>query len=143
MIQRVQSIYLLLAVVVAGILPIYLPLWGQADEMVYSLDLLTNEDLILKVIPFGFIGSSLLGLLGILLFKNRSKQITVNRLNIAVNFLLLGIMVYHLLNLPGEGLSSEKGIGVFIPIVVIVMVALANKGIIKDEKLVKSVDRLR
>ena len=58
-------------------------------------------------------------------------------------FLLLGIIVYHLLMLPGEAVASEKGIGSFIPIIVIVLLAMANKGIIKDEKLVKSVDRLR
>ena len=38
---------------------------------------------------------------------------------------------------------SEKGIGMFIPILVILLVVLANKAIKKDEDLVKSVDRLR
>jgi hypothetical protein len=56
---------------------------------------------------------------------------------------LLGIVVYGLLNLPGENQFSEKGIGVFIPIAVIVFLVLANKAILRDEKLVKSVDRLR
>ena len=51
--------------------------------------------------------------------------------------------MYHLLSLPGETVVSEKGIGVFIPLLVVVFLVLSNKAIIKDEKLVKSVDRLR
>ena len=44
---------------------------------------------------------------------------------------------------PGENDISEKGVGMFIPILSIVLLALANKAIKKDEDLVKSVDRLR
>ncbi len=84
-----------------------------------------------------------LRLLTLLSYKTRTKQIVYNRLNIVINFLLLGIIVYHLLKLPGGTVVSEKGIGVFIPLLVIVFLALANKAIIKDDKLVKSVDRLR
>ena len=78
-----------------------------------------------------------------MMFRQRMKQVLCNRFNIAINFLLLGIIVYGLLSLPGENQFSEKGIGVFIPIVVVVLLALANKAILRDEKLVKSVDRLR
>ncbi|MDB4192329.1 DUF4293 domain-containing protein, partial [Flavobacteriaceae bacterium] len=46
------------------------------------------------------------------------------------------------LNISGE-VSSEKGIGMFIPSVVILFAVMANKAIKKDENLVKSVDRLR
>ena len=84
-----------------------------------------------------------MAVLTLISFKNRTKQIIYNRVNIVINFLLLGIVVYHQLNLPGETMVSEKGIGVFIPLLVIVFLALANKAIIKDDKLVKSVDRLR
>jgi hypothetical protein len=44
---------------------------------------------------------------------------------------------------PGESNISEKGVGIFIPILSIVLLVLANKAIKKDEELVKSVDRLR
>jgi hypothetical protein len=47
------------------------------------------------------------------------------------------------LTLSGETAVSEKDIGMFIPIIVIVLLAIANKAIKKDEDLVKSVDRLR
>ena len=64
------------------------------------------------------------------------------RIIIFINLFLLGILIYLSLTLPGEA-SSEKGIGMFLPIVVILFAFLANKAIKKDEDLVKSVDRLR
>jgi ABC-type polysaccharide transport system permease subunit len=60
-----------------------------------------------------------------------------------LNLILLGLFVYRSLNISGEQLVSEKGIGMFLPIVAIVLLVLANKAIKKDEDLVKSVDRLR
>ena len=48
-----------------------------------------------------------------------------------------------MLTLSGEAMVSEKGIGMFLPIVVVLLLVIANKAIKKDEDLVKSVDRLR
>jgi hypothetical protein len=52
-------------------------------------------------------------------------------------------LIYLSQTLSGEALVSEKGIGMFFPIIVILLLVLANKAIKKDEDLVKSVDRLR
>ena len=48
-----------------------------------------------------------------------------------------------MLNSPGESFISEKGVGVFAPVLSIVFLFMANKAIRRDEKLVKSADRLR
>ena len=77
------------------------------------------------------------------MYKNRKLQFVLGRLNIILNFILLGFFAYQSLNISGEALVSEKGIGIFLPILSIVLLALANKAIKKDEDLVKSVDRLR
>lgn len=84
-----------------------------------------------------------LSLLAILFYKKRQHQFVIGRLNIILNLILLGLFVYRSLNLSGETTVSEKGIGMFLPIVSIVFLVLANKAIKKDEDLVKSVDRLR
>ena len=92
-----------------------------------------------------FFGLSMtMSLLSILSFKKRQNQFVINRLNIIFNLILLGLFVYRSLNLSGETVMvSEKGIGMFLPIITIVALVLANKAIKKDEDLVKSVDRLR
>jgi ABC-type polysaccharide transport system permease subunit len=43
--------------------------------------------------------------------------------------LILGLFVYRSLNISGETVVSEKGIGMFLPIVAIVLLVLANKAI--------------
>ena len=144
MLQRIQTIYLLLALLFSTLLAFRVPFW-MSDEGagLYLQDFLRSGELLYLLIPILFLLSALLSLTAIFLYRQRLKQVICNRLNIAINFLLLGIIVYGLLNLPGENQFSEKGIGIFIPIAVIVFLALASKAILKDEKLVKSVDRLR
>jgi hypothetical protein len=88
--------------------------------------------------------STTLSLLSIVSYKKRQNQFVIDRLNIILNLILLGLFVYRSLNLSGGTAAvSEKGIGMFLPIVAIVLLVLANKAIKKDEDLVKSVDRLR
>lgn len=144
MIQRIQTLYLALAAAAAGVLSFLVSFWtGDDGAVIHLTDMFYARDLFMQTIPALFLVSTLLSLLAIFLFRNRTKQIISNRINIVINFLLLVIIVYSLLNLPGESQFSEKGIGLFIPIGVIVLLVLANKGILRDDKLVKSVDRLR
>jgi peptidoglycan/LPS O-acetylase OafA/YrhL len=137
MIQRVQTIYLILTFAVTSILMFFVPLWITADTKPYYF--MQNQ---LYVILLGL--STMLTIVSIISYKKRQNQFVMGRLNIILNLILLGLFVYHSLNLSGETPAvSEKGIGMFLPIVAIVLLVLANKAIKKDEDLVKSVDRLR
>ena len=137
MLQRIQTIYLLLALLSAAVLPYLFPLWKlQQGTEFYFVQHLTY------VILFGL--STTLSLLSIVSFKKRQLQFVLGRLNIILNLILLGLFVYRSLNVSGEiPAVSEKGIGMFLPVFSIVLLVLANKAIKKDEDLVKSVDRLR
>jgi hypothetical protein len=137
MIQRIQTIYLLLTFVTTGILPFFIPLWILSNNKDFYF--MQSQTYVILV---GL--STTLSLFSIISYKKRQNQFVIGRLNIILNLILLGLFVYHSLNLSGETLVvSEKGIGMFLPIVAIVLLALANKAIKKDEDLVKSVDRLR
>ena len=136
MIQRVQSVYLLITAIFAGVLPFFFNLWIDVDgQAVYS----SNE----LLISITFYASAILAIWSMLRFKNRKTQFVINRLNMILNVFLLGFFVYRSLNLSGEISVSEKGIGMLIPVFSIVFLVLANRAIKKDEDLVKSVDRLR
>ena len=144
MLQRIQTLYLLLAAFISGGLLLIVSLWSNSNkEVVLMMDLFKESDWKLVSIPLAFLGSAVLSLVSIFLFKNRKHQFVLNRINIMVNLYLLVIIVLMLLTLPGESQVSEKGIGLFMPVLVIVLLSLANKAIHKDEALVKSVDRLR
>ena len=137
MIQRIQTIYLLLAFIVTGILLFFIPLWTMSDNKEYFFMQSQVYTILLGL-------SNSLTLLSVVSYKKRQNQFVINRLNIVLNLILLGLFVYRSLNLSGETLAvSEKGIGMFLPVVAIVFLVLANKAIKKDEDLVKSVDRLR
>ncbi|KQB40232.1 Transcription termination factor Rho [Flavobacterium daejeonense] len=137
MIQRIQTVYLLLAFVITGVLPFIFPLWTLSDGKAFLF--MQNQ---LYVVLFGL--STTLSVLSILSYKKRQNQFVIGRLNIILNLILLGLFLYRSLNLSGETpVVSEKGIGMFLPIFAIVALVLANKAIKKDEDLVKSVDRLR
>lgn len=136
MLQRIQTIYLFIAALISGVLIFFVSLWrNEAGEPVYV------EDVILALVLF--LGSAVLSFITIFLYKNRKLQFVLGRVNILLNFILLGVFVYWSLTIPGEMEISEKGIGMFLPVLSIVFLVLANKAIKKDEDLVKSADRFR
>src|SRR5918994_1452754 len=124
MIQRIQTVYLLLTFVVTGVLMFFIPLWTlNTGKAFYFM-----QDQFYTIL-LGL--STMLTIVSIISFKKRQNQFVMNRLNIILNLILLGLFVYRSLNLSGEATTvvSEKGIGMFLPIVAIVLLALANKAI--------------
>lgn len=137
MIQRIQTLYLLLAFVTTSILLFFIPLWILKDGKEFYFMQSQVYTIILGL-------STALTLLSVVSYKKRQNQFVIGRLNIILNLILLGLFVYRSLNLSGETPAvSEKGIGMFLPVLAVVFLVLANKAIKKDEDLVKSVDRLR
>ena len=136
MLQRIQTVYLFIAALISGVLIFFVPLWSnETGEPVYVEEVLLALSL--------YLGSAILSLITIFLYKNRKLQFVLGRVNILLNFILLGVFVYWSLTVPGEMQISEKGIGMFLPVLSIVFLVLANKAIKKDEDLVKSADRFR
>jgi succinate-acetate transporter protein len=136
MIQRIQTVYLLIVGLLSGVLPFWLYLWSDADGNA----IFASNELWVSV---AFYAVAALAIISVVLFKNRQNQFVANRLNMILNLCLLGFFVYRSLNLSGGTLVLEKGIGMLIPVFTIVFLVLANRAIKKDEDLVKSVDRLR
>lgn len=136
MIQRIQTLYLAAAFLTTGVLGFVFPLWKLGEADFYFM----HSTVFTAIIGL----STAIILMSIISYKKRQQQFVANRLAMILNLILLGLFVYRALNLSGETPAvSEKGIGMFLPIVSIVFLVLANKAIKKDEDLVKSVDRLR
>ncbi|WP_292009407.1 DUF4293 family protein [Chryseobacterium sp.] len=129
MLQRIQTIWIFLAVLAA----VFIYITGQ-DVAVFGAIPVTNIASIILVI---------IGSLSIFSFKNRKRQILLNRISIIINVLLIGVLVYWLLNLSGGIQFPEKGIEPVFPFIAVICLLIANIYIGKDERLVKSVDRLR
>jgi hypothetical protein len=100
MLQRIQTVYLLLAAGISAGLIFAFHLWiTNKDVKIFAMD---------ELLYFGlFLGSAALSLLSIVMFKNRKLQFVLGRLNIILNFILLGLLVYQSLNVSGVALVSE------------------------------------
>ncbi len=129
MLQRIQTVWLFLAVLGA----IFLYYSGQDVQLVAGI----------PVVAFACGLLVLLGLLSIFSYKNRKRQLLLNKISIIINALLIGALVYWLLELSGGIIFPEKGIEPLFPFLSIICLYVANIYIGKDDRLVKSVDRLR
>ncbi|MGU3374276.1 DUF4293 family protein [Chryseobacterium sp. M5A1_1a] len=129
MLQRIQTIWTLLAVLAA----VFLFITGQDAVISDSIPVLNIGCIILVII----------GALSVFSFKNRKRQILLNTISIIINALLIGVLAYWLLNLSGGIQFPEKGIEPIFPLIAVICLLIANVYIRKDERLVKSVDRLR
>ena len=82
MIQRIQTIYLLLAFVVTGVLLFFFPLWTMSDNKEYFFMQSQVYTILLGL-------STSLTLLGVVSYKKRQNQFVIGRLNIILNLILL------------------------------------------------------
>ena len=129
MLQRIQTVWIFLAVLGT----VFLNITAQ-DFDILGEYLTINASTVILI---------LLGVASIFSFKNRKRQVLLNNISIIINALLIGLLAYWLLNLSGGIQFPEKGIEPVFPLISVICLLLANIYIRKDERLVKSVDRLR
>ena len=129
MLQRIQTVWIFLAILGA----VFLFVTGQDFSTFGPTPFISIACVVLVL--FGFIS--------ILSYKDRKRQILLNKISIFINALLLGLLAYWLLTLSGGINFPEKGIEPLFPFISIICLFIANLFIRKDERLVKSVDRLR
>jgi len=146
MIQRIQTLWLALAGV-AGFMTYKLPLWKGVQANGTTQEFLGPQSLTLFAL---IVIAGLLSFAAIFLFKNRKLQKQMTLLAF-----LLAIIIVPLEYFMVESFKSaqqEKGvsftqnycmIGAILPILMVILLFLAYRGIRKDEKLIKSLDRLR
>ncbi len=129
MIQRIQTIFLFLVVLSEVALH-----FTAMDVILFGSVYVAAT---LSLVSF------ILAIAAIFSYKKRSRQILLNNFNIFINVLLTGLLIFWLLNLSGGIHFPEKGIELAFPLISVFCLLLANIYIRKDEKLVKSVDRIR
>ncbi|MFN5642138.1 MAG: DUF4293 domain-containing protein [Sphingobacteriales bacterium] len=141
MIQRIQSLWFLLASV-AGFLTYQLPLWeGRLMENGVKKFNATDNLLFFALT----IAISILALATIFLFKNRQLQKKLSVIGILVSLGLIALEFYFVNDFKTTLNLSESTWkpGALMPILIAIFFFLALQGIRKDEKLIKSLDRLR
>ena len=128
MIQRIQSVFMFFTILSVGMIMYKVPVLANGEEVMMLGDFMWAQ--ILAFITMFLIVYS------IFQFKNRTKQLFLNqfsKLSLSISFFIIFIQ-------KGEMLPAK---GLFLFILPYVLLIIANWFIKKDEKLVKSADRIR
>jgi len=157
MIQRIQSLFLL-CVLFACIACFSLPFWtytGQDYNYTYLVSLFAVEltegnaqNLFVSTMPIIVIisVSAILSIVSIFYYKNRLIQIKINNYNLFLTIIFIGAIYLWIPYMIEEKLPNairNWNYGLILPLFSLIFLILANRFIKKDEKLVRSTDRLR
>jgi hypothetical protein len=167
MIQRIQSVFLLI-LVIAMVCVLFLPLWHKSNPETGEQVVLTAFSLMAQPLAVTDGASdaatstlsentmaiaglaiiiALVALYEIFQYKNRFTQIKLGMLNSLLLAALLGTIFYYSSYVGDELVKTtapgDYQAGFYLPVLGLIVNSLANRFIKRDEDLVRSVDRLR
>lgn len=139
MIQRIQTVWLFLAVIFAALtykFPFYTGNIIGKDNVQRFLSLNATSNFILLILTAGFIaGTTAI----IFMYKNRKQQLWLTVVAACLSIINLVIYFYEIKKFTSGNMSLTAILAFALPVLLI----FAVNGIRKDEKLIKSLDRLR
>lgn len=143
MIQRIQSIYLFLAA--AAVLALFAIPFAttpevQADSAIFADATFNVQDSVPMMAGFGLTGALLLVI--IFLYNNRKLQMTLTKVGLFFAGVGVGLAAQRFFTDSASD-AAQFSVGVALPVLAVIFAFLALRSINKDEKLVRSVDRLR
>jgi hypothetical protein len=153
MIQRIQTIYFLIAALLVGLL-FFVPYFqivsfnGEVFQFdsggFYSAS--QNHQVLFSSLPIILLCTICIILIIVTIFQysHRTRQINLSKLIILILLVLMAIIGFYVWRCVNviQGNYVLKIFLVF-PVIAIIFLFLANKAIIKDIKLLKSADRVR
>lgn len=149
MIQRIQTLFLLLAAAALG--SQFLVPYLQVSEGNPARTITTLSDGVLTPADNpGILGLTSLGALisiaAIFLFKNRPLQTRLALTAVGISIMLVVLLAFTTkmtLDQSPEGGTIQLSLGLAFPVIAVLLNWLAARAIRKDETLVRSMDRLR
>ena len=142
MIQRKQSLFLLLATAISALL-LYLPVFELLPEDVSlpGKKVTVTINALLLIIN-GAVG--ILAFVTIFFYKNRGLQLRSCNLALLLTCILIGLL-FFLSDTMSSGMNQKIHYlyGSYLPLIQIVFLFLASRYVRKDDELVRSADRLR
>jgi len=158
MIQRIQTVYLSLAVIAMGLLFAF-PLaqfFSETGAYIFSVTGLKNmvpdgtiafNPLIFLPLSIGATVTGLLALFTIFQYKNRAFQIKLTSIGVLLCIALIMAIFFLYIHIIEKKIGIvpdyRKAYGIYLPLVALVFMVMANRAIKRDDKLVRSADRLR
>lgn len=141
MIQRIQSVWLLLAAIIIFFVFKFSYAGGSSAQGALT-EAFAAGNILMFILAVLLI---LMPLVTIFLYKNRSTQKNLIWLAILLDIVFVVMMYFQVEDLKTANLQSNITfkLGAIFPVLYIILLVMAYNGIRKDQKLIKSVDRLR
>lgn len=160
MVQRIQTLFLIGIATCMGLV-LYFKIWAENNsdgtagmfltafkkvqvKLPSGTEVISSESTIYLAILAAL--SSLVAIYSIFQFKNRLNQMKLGALNSLLMASTLGLSYYNIYQLESSFSPLTQGSflgGFFLPAIAMILNMASNRFIRKDEKLVKSVDRIR
>lgn len=131
MIQRIQSIYLLVAAISMSLISFKVPVYTLNETLFMAQD--DTKMFILTIV------GAIFSLLGLFMFKNRKFQMKLIRLTVLIQ-MIIGVRIFMLFNKFEVVLNNSF---LFLMAFTLIALIMAYRGVKKDDDLVRSVDRIR
>ena len=131
MIQRIQSIYLLVAAISMSLISFKVTVYTLNETLFMAQD--DTKMFILTII------GAIFSLLGLFMFKNRKFQMKLIRLTVLIQ-MIIGIRIFMLFNKFEVVLNNSF---LFLLAFTLIALIMAYRAVKKDDDLVRSVDRIR
>lgn len=162
MLQRIQTLFLAVALgTIAACF--FIPFWTyNSSSGSFSIDVTLfginyirgSADTVfintepIKTLPLIVIAgvNAILAIAGIFYYKNRTTQIKINNYNMFLTLIFIGTIYLWIPYMVEQRIPNADAVwnyGLILPLLTFLSLLFANRFIKKDEKLVKSADRLR
>lgn len=141
MIQRIQTLWFAMAAI-CGFAMAKVPLFSALLTDGSRRSYLASESLLSFAL---IIGIACLSTVAIFLFKNRPTQYKMAWIGLLLSLVVIGLQVMSVENFK-KSITMQQGTyqwGGLLPIAMVIFLFRASQGVRKDEKLIKSLDRLR
>jgi len=157
MFQRIQTLFIMGAFAACAAC-FFMPFWVYTSTnpdytyqlSLFSIKLISGNE---QIIDFGTLPiivivsvSTILTVVALFYFKNRQMQIKINNFNVFVTILFIGtiyLLIPHMIEGFLHTATPHWQFGLIFPLFSMLFLIIANVFIKKDEKLVKSAERLR
>ncbi|MBN1650979.1 MAG: DUF4293 domain-containing protein [Bacteroidales bacterium] len=160
MIQRIQTVFLALAAIASTLMLIpfkkmpLLNIYGENSTLnfhsLYIENLIPGEaspfsDYFTWPLAAMLVLITFLSIIAIFLYKNRSTQMLWIKINILLTIFLVAGFFFGYVNMLEDktGVQAIYHMNSFIPALILFFLILAYRGVKKDDKLIKSMDRIR
>lgn len=156
MIQRIQTVYLLIAAIAALSLYFFPIAWfyGETNTIQFFVYRLLDH-VPANAVLFGSMFTLPLNILTVLmilvpfssifLYRNLKKQMLFVRVGVLIAVIHIALLFFFYIDriATATKIEADYNIGIFFPIVSLVFLLLGLRGIMNDIKIIRSADRLR